>query len=53
MIAGGGTNLYYEDAFQRMIDGGAHFSAVPVSGDEWIEIDDMADLERARTRFGS
>lgn len=52
MIAAGGANRYYEDAFQLMIDGGAHFSAVPVNGDEWIEIDDMADLERARARFG-
>lgn len=53
MLAEGGSNKYYEDAFQRMIDGGVHFSAVPVTGEEWIEIDDMADLERARARFGT
>lgn len=51
MIAAGGANKYYEDAFQLMIDGGAWFSAVPVDREEWIEIDDMSDLERARARF--
>ena len=53
MIQGqGGADLYYEDAFQRLIDGGVDFAPVSVGKGEWIEIDDAADLERARARFG-
>lgn len=51
MMAAGGEGEYYEAAFQRMIDAGAQFAAVPVAGDEWIEIDDLADLERARLKL--
>lgn len=47
MMASGGEGQYYEAAFQRMIDDGVDFAAVPVAGDEWIEVDDVADLERA------
>lgn len=50
MMASGGEGQYYEAAFQRMIDGGIAFAAVPVTGEEWIEIDDVADLERAEAQ---
>jgi choline kinase len=53
MVEQNARGEYYEAAFQRMIDQGGRFDAVPVSSDEWIEIDDLADLERARARFGS
>ncbi len=51
MMGAGGEGQYYEAAFQRMIDGGTEFSAVSVAGEEWIEIDDVADLARAEARF--
>ena len=41
-------SLYYEDGFQELIDrgGGVHVAAIgPV---EWVEVDDHADLARAR-----
>lgn len=50
MMRSGGEGEYYEAAFQRMIDGGIAFRAVPVTGEEWIEIDDVADLERAEAQ---
>jgi choline kinase len=45
------TQAYYEDAFQRMISAGVTFRTVPIDHGEWTEIDDLADLEDARTRF--
>jgi choline kinase len=45
------TNSYYEDAFQRMIQAGVSFHTVPIGHHEWTEIDDLADLEDARSRF--
>ncbi len=53
MMASGGEGEYYEAAFQRLIDGGTPFGAVAVSGEEWTEIDDLADLERAELRARS
>lgn len=50
MMASGGEGQYYEAAFQRMIDAGIPFAAVPVTGEEWIEVDDVADLERAEAQ---
>jgi choline kinase len=47
----GETHGYYEDAFQRMIQAGVTFRTVPIGHHEWTEIDDLADLEDARTRF--
>jgi choline kinase len=47
----GDTHDYYEDAFQRMILAGVTFRTVPVGHHEWTEIDDLADLEKARARF--
>ena len=48
----GDTQGYYEDAFQRMMQAGVSFRTVPIGHHEWTEIDDLADLEDARARFG-
>jgi choline kinase len=43
-------NLYYEDGYQEFADRGGHVRAVPIGdGVPWVEVDDHADLERART----
>lgn len=43
-------NLYYEDGYQEFTDRGGHVRAVPIGdGVPWVEVDDHADLERART----
>jgi len=52
MHSAGDTQGYYEDAFQRMIAAGVSFRTVPIGHHEWTEIDDLADLEDARARFG-
>lgn len=52
MRSAGDTQGYYEDAFQRMIAAGVSFRTVPIGHHEWTEIDDLADLEDARARFG-
>jgi len=51
MQEAGDTQGYYEDAFQRMIHAGVTFRTVPIGHHEWTEIDDLADLEDARSRF--
>lgn len=52
MQSAGDTQGYYEDAFQRMINAGVSFRTVAIGHHEWTEIDDVADLEDARARFG-
>lgn len=52
MQAAGDTQGYYEDAFERMISAGVSFRTVTIGHHEWTEIDDLADLEDARARFG-
>jgi choline kinase len=48
-ITGGETNLYYEDVYSRLIAARALLAeAVPVADLPWTEVDDFADLERAR-----
>ena len=48
-IAGGETNLYYEDIYSRLIAAGRlRAQAVSVGDLPWTEVDDFADLERAR-----
>ncbi len=49
VIAGGETGLYYEDIYSQLIAAGRLAAeAVPVSDLPWTEVDDFADLERAR-----
>jgi choline kinase len=40
--------LYYEDGFQEFADRGGRVGVAPVGGLEWVEVDDQADLDRAR-----
>jgi len=48
-IAAGDTGLYYEDVYSRLIAAGSlQAEAVPVADLPWTEVDDFADLERAR-----
>jgi choline kinase len=41
-------SLYYEDGFQEYADRGGPVGAASVGGVEWVEVDDHADLARAR-----
>jgi choline kinase len=48
-IAAGDTSLYYEDVYSRLIAvGQLKAEAVSVRDLPWTEVDDFADLERAR-----
>jgi choline kinase len=42
------TGLYYEDGFQEFADRGGRVGTAPIGGVEWVEVDDHADLARAR-----
>jgi hypothetical protein len=41
-------NLYYEDGFQTLRDGGVPVGVAPLPRLDWVEVDDHADLARAR-----
>lgn len=41
--------LYYEDGFQVLADRGGRLEPVPIGDVEWVEVDDHADLARARS----
>jgi choline kinase len=41
-------SLYYEDGFQELADRGGDVGVVPIGTVEWVEVDDHADLARAR-----
>jgi choline kinase len=40
--------LYYEDGFQEFADRGGRIATAPIGAVEWVEVDDHADLSRAR-----
>lgn len=40
--------LYYEDGFQELADRGGRVGTAPIGNVEWVEVDDHADLARAR-----
>jgi choline kinase len=40
--------LYYEDGFQELADRGGHVGVAAIGTVEWVEVDDHADLARAR-----
>ena len=42
------TSLYYEDGFQELADRGGPVYTTPIGTVEWVEVDDHADLARAR-----
>ncbi|QSB14978.1 NTP transferase domain-containing protein [Natronosporangium hydrolyticum] len=41
-------NQYYEDGFQRFADQGGQVRGAPIGAVEWVEVDNHADLARAR-----
>jgi choline kinase len=41
-------SLYYEDGFQELADRGGKIHVAPIGAVEWVEVDDHADLARAR-----
>jgi choline kinase len=41
-------SLYYEDGFQELADRGGRVGIAPIGSVEWVEVDDHADLARAR-----
>ena len=40
--------LYYEDGYQEFVDRGGRIGIAPIGDVHWVEVDDHADLERAR-----
>jgi choline kinase len=40
--------LYYEDGFQEYADRGGRVGIAPIGSVEWVEVDDHADLAKAR-----
>ena len=41
-------SLYYEDGYQEYVDRGGEVHVAPIGAVEWVEVDDGADLARAR-----
>jgi choline kinase len=41
-------DLYYEDGYQELVDRGFRVDVAPIGTVDWVEIDDLRDLERAR-----
>jgi choline kinase len=42
-------DLYYEDGYQELVDRGERVATTPIPpGTQWVEVDDHADLARAR-----
>ena len=41
-------SLYYEDGFQELADQGGQVRAAAIGTSDWVEVDDHADLTRAR-----
>jgi choline kinase len=41
-------SLYYEDGFQELADRGGVIEVAPIGEVEWVEVDNHADLRRAR-----
>ena len=44
----GNPDLYYEDGYQVLVDQGFRVDVEPIGVVDWVEIDDLRDLERAR-----
>jgi choline kinase len=44
----GNPDLYYEDGYQELVDRGFRVDVAPIGSVDWVEIDDLRDLERAR-----
>jgi choline kinase len=44
----GNPDLYYEDGYQELVNSGFRVDVAPIGTVDWVEIDDLRDLERAR-----
>jgi choline kinase len=44
--------LYYEDGFQELADSGGAVAVAPIGDVDWVEVDNHADLDRAREIAG-
>ena len=44
----GDPQLYYEDGYQEYADRGGRIGVAPIGAVEWVEVDNPADLARAR-----
>ncbi|HXG44089.1 MAG TPA: phosphocholine cytidylyltransferase family protein [Gemmatimonadales bacterium] len=53
LVRSGRTGVFYEAAFQQLLDAGVPFHAVPIASQDWIEIDSREDLALARRRFAT
>ena len=42
------AQLYYEDGFQELADRGGRVGIAPIGTVDWVEVDDLRDLARAR-----
>jgi choline kinase len=40
--------LYYEDGYQELVHRGGEIAVAPIGAVDWVEVDDHADLEKAR-----
>ena len=52
LIESGETDEYYERAYERLIDAGTHYEIADITGCQWTEIDDEADLKLAVAMIG-
>ena len=41
-------DLYYEDGYQTLVDRGGEVGVAPIGALPWVEVDNHADLARAR-----
>jgi len=41
-------DLYYEDGYQTLVDSGGVVGVAPIGAQSWVEVDNHADLARAR-----
>jgi choline kinase len=41
-------DLYYEDGYQTLVDGGGEVGVARIGALPWVEVDNHADLARAR-----
>lgn len=41
-------DLYYEDGYQELVDRGGSVAVAPIGAVDWVEVDNHADLARAR-----
>ena len=45
-------SLYYEDGYQELADRGGQIAVAPIGAVDWVEVDNHADLSRARQIAG-